>query len=124
MATQAAGRHQRPVLATILSLILAACGATTPVSSDRPPASVAASATSTPRATPPPVDIAAVFVDTITDPDLVARSEIEGSLRIGELKGTVQGLYDFGGGDSHAEHEITIGGSTQKTGQIEVGDDS
>lgn len=125
MAAQAPGRHQRRVFATTLTLVLAACGgAGTPESSADSPASGSASATSTPRATPQPVDIAAVFVDTITDPHLVARSEIEGSLRIGELEGTVAGLYDFGGGDSHAEQEITIGGSTQKTGQIEVGDDS
>ena len=108
-----------------LSLLLAACGGSgTPTSSGLPPASRTASATSTPRPTPPPVDVAAVFVDTITDPDLVARSEVEGSLRIGELEGTIGGIYDFGGGDSHAEQELTIGGSTQLTGQIEIGDDS
>ncbi|MFL5675790.1 MAG: hypothetical protein ACJ779_12335 [Chloroflexota bacterium] len=108
-------------------LVAAACGgAPSAVVASLPasgaPSVVAATPTAVPSPSPSPVDVAAIFKKTITDPKFSAKADISGTMSVGPIDGTISGKGAFGGRDSSMDLVIDLDVVKQSTSQITVGD--
>jgi hypothetical protein len=109
-------------LTVLAALVLSACGgAATSSAPAAAPSQAPASATAAPTPSPSAVDVAAAFIEQLTDPSFNATAKIDGTMTVGPVEGAITGDGVVSGANSSMTLAIDADVFKQTTETIHVG---
>ncbi len=113
-------RRAAGIAISAIALAVAACGPGGASTSPSASTSAPTAPTASPSVAPSAVDVSAVFVEIITDPDFSGRADIDGTIGFASIEGEAGGEFEFNGEDTRTEITLTLAGQEQTTETITV----